>query len=74
MAKATAEKPKARSPYVKYGKSPYKFEYPNCKHSRSVYQAVAATNRHDGWRGEVCAVCNVILRNDSEQRRSRLAA
>ena len=70
-----AKKPDARSPYQKYGKSPFKYEHPSCKHSRTVFQAVPATNQHDGWKGDVCASCNVIIyRYRPDERRDRYAA
>ncbi|WP_375414658.1 hypothetical protein [uncultured Bradyrhizobium sp.] len=53
MARA-ATKPEARSPYQKYGKSPYKYESLNCRHSRSVEQSTP------DWRGAACATCNNI--------------
>lgn len=53
MANA-AEKPKARSPYQKYGKSPFRYEHPNCRHARSVEQSTPT------WRGHACATCNII--------------
>lgn len=58
-----------QSPYQKYGKTPFRYEHPNCKHSRSVEQSLPATKDRDGWRGLVCASCNVIVRKYDGQRR-----
>lgn len=71
----TKRKATRQSPYVKYAKRPFPYQHKNCKHGSRVIQAVPATNQHDGWRGEVCASCNVIIRKfDSNRREDRFAA
>ena len=55
------------SPYVRYGKKSYAYKFKSCSHRtdggrpNTVEQFVAS------WRGQVCAVCNVILRNYAER-------
>lgn len=46
---------KARSPYQRYGKSPWKYDHQSCSHTNSTYQQV------DGWKGFVCTRCNIIV-------------
>ena len=55
---------KKLSPYVRYNKRPYAYEHKNCNHTREVFQSVAASEspKNDGWRGMVCATCNIILK------------
>lgn len=59
-----------QSPYQKYSKTPFRYEHPSCRHSRSTFQAVPASEpgRGDGWRGTVCATCNIIVEKFSGDR------
>lgn len=52
-----------KSPYQRYGKVPYKYEFRDCSHANSVRQSITAKTR-DGstaqWTGKVCTRCNTI--------------
>lgn len=52
-----------QSPYQKHGKTPFRYEHPSCRHSRSTFQSVVPSQLglNDGWRGTVCATCNIII-------------
>ena len=54
-----------QSPYQKYMKVPFKYEHPSCRHSRAVPQSIPESERGrgDGFRGVVCATCNIIIAN-----------
>ena len=68
MEAQARKKRKAQSPYQKYKKQPYQYTFYGCKHSRAERQSVAASRElPDGWRGEVCASCNVIIKNFTER-------
>lgn len=64
---------KSQSPYVRKGKTPFRYSFDGCKHSRSVFHAVAAERDHEGWSGLVCASCNIIVRKGDRDRMSEAA-
>lgn len=47
---------KGRSPYKKYGKSPYAYGFKRCEHNHTVRQSMPT------WSGLVCAACNTITK------------
>jgi hypothetical protein len=57
--------PNARSPYQKYEKQPYKYDFPGCSHQSTTLQSVA------GWRGKICTRCNTILDGPFDTDNSR---
>lgn len=59
-----------QSPYQKHGKTPFRYEHLSCRHSRSAFQSVAPTEpgRGDGWRGTICATCNIIVEKFASDR------
>jgi hypothetical protein len=66
-----------QSPYQKYQKVPFKYEHPSCRHSRAVPQSLPESEqgRGDGFRGTVCASCNIIIENlGTEMPRRRFFA
>lgn len=58
---ADAADKKARSPYQRYGKVPYKYEYPNCTHRRQDGSPSAERQSNATWAGKICTRCNIIL-------------
>lgn len=73
MTRKARQKKKSQSPYVKYGKTPFRYSSEGCKHSRHVFQPVAASKDAEGWSGYVCAACNIIISKDSRDRMSGAA-
>jgi len=54
---------KGQSPYVRYNKAPYQYQYKRCSHKRESGRPNAVYQQTVGWAGDVCAVCNIILKN-----------
>lgn len=54
MTRRSRKKRTGMSPYKKYGKRPYVYEFRSCGHKEKVRQS---TNT---WAGKICAACNVI--------------
>jgi hypothetical protein len=47
-----------KSPYTRYDKTPYQYQFKRCAHRGArLYQQTP------NWHGEVCAICNIILKN-----------
>lgn len=70
-----AKEARRQSPYVKYGKKPFSYQHKNCKHSASVMQSIPPTHDREGWRGLICASCNIIVRKfGAEEVRARVVA
>jgi hypothetical protein len=59
---------KGKSPYVRYGKTPYQYRYKSCSHRRDSGKPNALYQQAAGWAGDVCAVCNIILKNFARDR------
>lgn len=52
--KRNRTKKSGTSPYVRYGKQPYQYQFRNCAHKTTTPQQAV------GWAGRVCTVCNTI--------------
>ena len=52
-----------KSPYVRYSKTPYQYQFKRCSHRRDNGRPNAIYQQVFGWHGDVCAVCGVILKN-----------
>ena len=57
----------SKSPYMRYGKTPYQYTFKRCSHRRSDGRPNALYQQTAGWHGDVCAVCNIILKNLSRR-------
>ena len=52
-----------KSPYQRYQKTEYKYQFKDCSHSNSVRQSVSTKDSQGNtvhWLGKVCTRCNVI--------------
>ena len=54
---------KGKSPYVRHGKVPYTYQFKRCSHRKDNGRPNAIYQQTPNWHGDVCAVCNTILRN-----------
>lgn len=54
---------KGKSPYVRHGKTPYVYQFRRCSHHRDNGKLNAVWCQTPTWHGDVCAVCNIILKN-----------
>ena len=54
---------KGKSPYMRYGKTPYVYQFKRCSHRRDNGRPNAILQQAPGWAGDVCAVCGTILKN-----------
>jgi hypothetical protein len=68
------DRAKGKSPYVRYGKEPYKYQFRSCSHRRNDGRVNARYEQSENFAGDVCMVCNIILRNFAERRHERAAA
>lgn len=50
---------KAKSPYARYGKAPYPYQFPRCSHA-SEHEVVEASPL---FHGRVCGLCNTVREN-----------
>ena len=58
-----AQKAKRKSPYVRYDKTPYQYQFKRCSHRKADGRPNAIYQQVTHWHGDVCAACNVILKN-----------
>jgi len=54
---------KGKSPYRRYGKSPYQYQFKRCNHRKADGRPNAIYQQATHWHGDVCAACNIILKN-----------
>jgi len=59
----TVQPERGKSPYRRYNKSPYQYQYKRCSHRRENGRPNAVYQQTLGWAGDVCSVCNIILKN-----------
>jgi hypothetical protein len=52
-----------QSPYVRYGKTPYQYQFKRCSHRRADGRPSATFQQAAGWYGDVCSICNIILKS-----------
>ena len=61
---------KGTSPYKRQAKVPYVYQFKRCTHRRADGRANAVYQQTVGWHGDVCAACNIILKNFTGRSRS----
>jgi hypothetical protein len=60
---------KGKSPYVRYRKEPYKYQYRSCSHKQANGRPNAIWQQTAHFAGDICRVCNIILHNNASSRR-----
>ena len=52
-----------KSPYVRYHKAPYVYQFKRCNHRKADGRPAAVYQQTANWHGDVCSMCNTILKN-----------